>query len=297
MADQKRWFKVWTSITANGHFAEMSLEDVGRWTLLGAATALDGDDGRLEVPGRGAELCRLLRVGSKAEALRLVMRWPSIYVSEAPVRWPHGHDKAPVCNGAVWRGGRVVFGRCETPFEEWCERYDPIIVTFRNWRLYQEDSTSAARMRALRSKTRREETRRDTPPIPPSPGGGVRTAGRGTASQAQRAEGPAVNGAGPRAARTRGQASPADPAFETFYAGYPRHEGKHQALKAWRALHVSNGLSERIMGALGRHRARWHQLGTPKDKIPLPASWLNGRRWEDELPEPAPDPYVGFPRA
>ena len=88
MADQKRWFKVWTSIAANARFAEMSLEDVGRWTLLGAATALDGDHGRLEVPGRGKELCRLLRVDDIDAARHALKRLHSVQFEEGENR--HG---------------------------------------------------------------------------------------------------------------------------------------------------------------------------------------------------------------
>lgn len=134
MADQRRWFKVWTSIVANARFAEMSLEDIGRWTLLGAATALDGDSGRLEVPGSGRELCRLLRVDAIDDAREALKRIPSVV------------------------------------FEEGKNRYGEWAVTWRNWRKYQEDSTAANRMRTLRSKRRREEKRREDPPIAPPSG-------------------------------------------------------------------------------------------------------------------------------
>jgi hypothetical protein len=43
-----------------------------------------------------------------------------------------------------------------------------LTVTFQNWSKYQQDSTGAARMRALRAKKRREEKRVTTPP-PTSP--------------------------------------------------------------------------------------------------------------------------------
>jgi len=176
MADQKRWFKVWTSITANAHFAEMSLEDIGRWVLLGAAMALDGDNGCLEVPSRGTELCRLLRVPTRSEALATLMRWPSVYVSDERITWPHGHEKPPVSAGTIWRGGTVVSDRGDAmrrcrggdPLEEWCTRYDTLFVTWKNWKKYQEDSTVAQRMKTLRSKRRREERRREeNPPVAP----------------------------------------------------------------------------------------------------------------------------------
>jgi hypothetical protein len=180
MADQRRWFKVWTSIAANGRFAEMSLEDIGRWTLLGAAMALDGDHGTLQVPGEGRELCRLLRVPSRFEAFRLLLRWPSLHVSTAPLRWPHGREKPPVCDGFAWaggsgwevtecRGGRVAKCQGSPSLEEWCLRHDTMFVTMNNWMKYQEDTTMAARGKTSRNKRRGEEKRREeNPPTPQS---------------------------------------------------------------------------------------------------------------------------------
>ena len=131
MADQKRWFKVWTSIVANGRFAEMTLEDIGRWTLLGAATALDGDRGRLEVPGQAKELCRLLRVDDIRAAKDALKRLRSVQ------------------------------------FEEGENRHGELSVTWKNWQKYQEDSTQAARQKTSRSKRRGEEKRREVPPVVP----------------------------------------------------------------------------------------------------------------------------------
>lgn len=125
MADQRRWFKVWTSIVANGVFAEMSLEDIGRWTLLGAATALDGDRGMLQVPGEGKELCRLLRVPDLEAAKEALKRLRSV------------------------------------EFEEGQNRNDAGTVTWRNWRKYQEDTTGRERQQTSRSKRRGEERRRE----------------------------------------------------------------------------------------------------------------------------------------
>src|SRR5262245_44175171 len=56
MADQGRWFKVWTSILDDPDFQELSLEDVGRWALLGAMTKLVGTSGVLVVNGTGRRL-------------------------------------------------------------------------------------------------------------------------------------------------------------------------------------------------------------------------------------------------
>ena len=74
--------------------------------------------------------------------------------------------------------------------------------------------------------------------------------------------------------------------FSRFWKLYPRKVGKANAEKAWSKLKVDADLFERMASAL----AAW--AGSPdwtKDGgqfIPHPATWLNGKRWNDELPAP-----------
>jgi hypothetical protein len=75
--------------------------------------------------------------------------------------------------------------------------------------------------------------------------------------------------------------------LKVFWPRYPRREGKALALKAMqRAFKGVSGaredeLARDIVRGLGRHLVAWED----KDRrfIPLPATWINGRRWEDEL--------------
>ena len=65
--------------------------------------------------------------------------------------------------------------------------------------------------------------------------------------------------------------------FDLFWSAYPRREGKGRAEKAWtKAVRLAS--PERIVDAV--HATKW---ADEKQFIPLPASWLNDRRWEDEL--------------
>jgi hypothetical protein len=64
--------------------------------------------------------------------------------------------------------------------------------------------------------------------------------------------------------------------FEDFYRAYPRHEAKADALKAWNKLGPGFLLQTTIIAGLIRY------VSTDKRYIPLPASYLRGRRWEDE---------------
>lgn len=168
MADQKRWFKVWATVNTDPGFQAMSLEDIGRWMLLGALTASVGTSGVLRVPASGASVASMLRLPDVRSLKSALASLPNVIVSDAPLRWPHGHDKPPVCDGVAWRGRHPLSGRGTCSFEEWCTRDAEFVVTFKNWHIYQRDSTAAERMKALRSKRRGEEIRGDkkrtTPP-------------------------------------------------------------------------------------------------------------------------------------
>jgi len=71
--------------------------------------------------------------------------------------------------------------------------------------------------------------------------------------------------------------------FDEFYALYPKRQKRAEAEKAWRRLNPSPVLRQTIMSALAIHQAQdtWTKDGG--QFVPLPASWLNARRWEDEL--------------
>jgi hypothetical protein len=164
MADLKRWFKVWTAILNDPHHAELSLADAGRWLRLGAMTALVGHSGVLAVHGAGRRLLEVLEVNEMAEAKQTLARLPNIVLSDAPVRWPHGSAKSPLTAGVAWCKGAVLPGvnsRGSNSFEEWCSRNGDFYITWKNWKKYQEDTTAAARGRALRFKRRGEEKRQE----------------------------------------------------------------------------------------------------------------------------------------
>lgn len=72
-------------------------------------------------------------------------------------------------------------------------------------------------------------------------------------------------------------------AFTAFWMAYPRKEGKHDALKAWERLKPDVALVSRIMSSLLSFCAsrQWQDNGGKY--IPHASTWLNKRRWEDEL--------------
>lgn len=82
--------------------------------------------------------------------------------------------------------------------------------------------------------------------------------------------------------------------FDEFYSAYPRHEGRKAAERAWHRL----GLWARPMTTEDIKDALEWQIPVfrkrEKKFIPLPATWLNGERWNDEPPkQPAPQEVQG----
>lgn len=71
--------------------------------------------------------------------------------------------------------------------------------------------------------------------------------------------------------------------FSRFWESYPRHENKPAAKKAFERLKPDEDLLQIMLTAIERQKssAQWQEDGG--HYIPHPATWLNGRRWEDEL--------------
>lgn len=71
--------------------------------------------------------------------------------------------------------------------------------------------------------------------------------------------------------------------FERFWKAYPRHTAKADAKKAWDKLKPDLPLCHTMAAAL-----KWQKQSESwqRDKgryIPMAATWLNQRRWEDEM--------------
>jgi hypothetical protein len=73
--------------------------------------------------------------------------------------------------------------------------------------------------------------------------------------------------------------------FNIFYQKYPKHEAKKKAFEAWKKIQPTNGLLNTILSAVDKQKESENWKKDDGKYIPLPATWLNGRRWEDEIPE------------
>ena len=70
--------------------------------------------------------------------------------------------------------------------------------------------------------------------------------------------------------------------FDRFWAVYPKKDGKANAAKVWRALRPNEALVDRIIADVRRRSASADWRKDSGTFIPLPTTYLRGRRWEDE---------------
>jgi hypothetical protein len=82
--------------------------------------------------------------------------------------------------------------------------------------------------------------------------------------------------------------------FEEFYRAYPRKVGKSAASKSWFALKPNAEMRATILAALEQHKASrdWQKNGG--QFVPHPATWLNGKRWLDEIEHSPTNPNRVF---
>lgn len=73
--------------------------------------------------------------------------------------------------------------------------------------------------------------------------------------------------------------------FAGFWSSYPRKAGRTAAREAFMKINPTDELTEEMLRAvaLQSRSAQWQREGGRY--VPSPAAWLEGRRWEDELPE------------
>lgn len=123
MSDQKKWFKVWSSILTDPGFQNIRLEDVGRWTLLGCLICQQGENGKLVIIPPASGILFLFKVDTIENLKRVLLVLPNVQIT------PPLND-----NGNF-------------------------IVSFRKWFKYQVDSTAYDRVKRSRYKRRGEEKR------------------------------------------------------------------------------------------------------------------------------------------
>lgn len=77
-------------------------------------------------------------------------------------------------------------------------------------------------------------------------------------------------------------------AWDRFWAIYPRKVDKAKAIRAWNKLKADRKLMQIMSAALKAQRASEEWRRDNGRAIPYPSTWLNNRRWEDELEDFTP---------
>ena len=73
--------------------------------------------------------------------------------------------------------------------------------------------------------------------------------------------------------------------FEEFYNSYPKKRARSDVEKWFKKNKPSNELFEKIMKSLEVFKKSDDWLKSNGQFIPYPRTWLNQKRWEDEIPE------------
>ena len=70
--------------------------------------------------------------------------------------------------------------------------------------------------------------------------------------------------------------------FESFWSFYPKKQGKKKAFESWQKLSPNHELTQSILKAvsLQSQSEQWKKDGG--QFVPMPATWLNQERWNDE---------------
>lgn len=79
------------------------------------------------------------------------------------------------------------------------------------------------------------------------------------------------------------QKAETEAAFETFWKLYPRKTAKDNARKAFAKINPDAELMAEIMASLAKHATCQAWLKDDGQFIPHAATWLNGKRWNDEV--------------
>ena len=77
--------------------------------------------------------------------------------------------------------------------------------------------------------------------------------------------------------------------FLTFWKAYPNGKSKRDALKAWNSLRPSEELQGVILADVAKKKTSEDWLKENGKYIPYPATYLRGRRWEDEAQDTVQD--------
>ena len=74
-----------------------------------------------------------------------------------------------------------------------------------------------------------------------------------------------------------------NPFFDRFWAAYPKKVGKEKARRAFEKVHPTEDQLVRMLEAITEQSRVYSWSKATWKYIPHPATWLNQKRWEDEV--------------
>ena len=87
-----------------------------------------------------------------------------------------------------------------------------------------------------------------------------------------------------------------DVRFAEFWKSYPKKVGKGAAEKSFKRIHPDEELLQAMILAVNKAKASQQWQKDNGQYIPNPATWLNQRRWEDEIKPDEPEQKGAMPR-
>lgn len=81
--------------------------------------------------------------------------------------------------------------------------------------------------------------------------------------------------------------------FEKFYSAYPRKQKRAEAEKIFLELNPDDEMLDTMLKSLEEQKRSDSWQREQGRYIPLPSTWLSGRRWEDEI-EPKSSEYAAY---
>ena len=166
------------------------------------------------------------------------------------------------------------------------------LVTLINWELYQENEDEVTNKRPTNDQqttnkrpTKDHKQEREE--------GKERKKGKNIESYDSRASGDSLKPAEVKPSKKEIEKLQEE-GFAIFWAAYPKKKSKITAFKAWKKIKPSPTIAEaeklaQIVSMQAR-TPQWTKDGG--EFIPLPATWLNGERWNDELETKTHDVYA-----
>jgi hypothetical protein len=90
-----------------------------------------------------------------------------------------------------------------------------------------------------------------------------------------------LSSSSPKGKKSRARDLSCPEGFVEFWVAWPKKVRKEEAIRAWRKLKPAPELRAKILAAIVDQQA-WDSRFREWQYIPHPATWLNGREWENE---------------